>query len=119
MIVPPRGGAMKTKLTLSLCFLLLGFGVAQAQEVTVVGDSTSQGSAAGAAPQAVQPPTAAPDMQPPAPPRQPPAPPVQGQGQGQPQMQQPVGSAQAAGGGGGQWVYTSDYGWIWMPYGDQ
>ena len=32
-------------------------------------------------------------------------------------MQQPAGPAQA--GGGGQWVYTSEYGWIWMPYGNQ
>lgn len=106
---------MKTKLTVSLYSLLLGFGVAQAQEVTVIGDSTSQVSTPGPAPQAVQPATPAPDQQPPAPPQQPPAPPVQAQGQTQPQMQQPTGGAQAA--GGGQWVYTSEYGWIWMPYG--
>ena len=93
---------MKTKLTACLCFLLLGFGVARADE---------------ALPQSVQPATPAPDMQPPAPPQQPPAPPVQAQGQAQPQMQQPVGSAQPA--SGGQWVYTSEYGWIWMPYGNQ
>ena len=35
---------MKTKLTASLCFLLLGFGVARAQDVSAVAASTSQGS---------------------------------------------------------------------------
>ena len=72
---------MRTKLTASLCFLLLGLGVARAQNVTVIGDSTSQASAAGPAPQAVQPPTPAPDLRPPAPPQKPPAPPVEGQAQ--------------------------------------
>ncbi|HJX52639.1 MAG TPA: hypothetical protein VJ801_07740, partial [Polyangia bacterium] len=108
---------MKTKLTASLCFLLLGLGVAKAQDVGVTSNSTSQGSAAGPAPQAVQPPTPAPDLQPPAPPQQPPAPPVQDQAQAQPQIQQPAPAAQAA--SGGQWVYTGEYGWIWMPYGNQ
>jgi len=56
---------------------------------------------------------------PPAPPQQPPAPPVQTQTQAQPQpqMQQPEGAVQP--GAGGQWVYTEQYGWIWMPYGNQ
>jgi hypothetical protein len=57
---------MKTTLAVCVCFLLLGFGVAQAQKVTVIGESTSQVSAAGAEPQAVQPPTPAPEQQPPA-----------------------------------------------------
>jgi hypothetical protein len=103
---------MKIKLIVSISSLILRFGVAQAQDVSSVENSTSQ-----AAPQFVQPSTPAPDMQPPAPPQQPPAPPVQSQGQVQPQMQQPAGEAPAA--GGGQWVYTSEYGWIWMPYGNQ
>ena len=77
----------------------------------------TQVSSPGAAPQSVLPSTPAPDMQPPAPPQQPPAPPVQSPSQVQPQMQQPAGAAQA--GGGGQWVYTSEYGWVWMPYGNQ
>jgi len=49
--------------------------------------------------QAVQPPTPAP-AQPPPPPGQIPAPPAAG--------------AEVP----GQWVYTQQYGWIWMPYGD-
>jgi hypothetical protein len=108
---------MKIKLNVAICSLILRFGVAQAQDMSPVEYSTSQVSTPGAAPQAVQPSTPAPDMLPPAPPQQPPAPPVQAQGQAEPQMQQPAGGAQAA--GAGQWVYTSEYGWIWMPYGNQ
>ncbi len=105
---------MKTKLTVALCFLLSGSGFAQAQEMSVSGDPTSQVSQSGPPPQAVTPPTPAPDQQPPAPPQQPPP---RVQGQTQPQIQPaPVGQ-QAA--GEGQWVYTSEYGWIWMPYGGQ
>jgi hypothetical protein len=32
-------------------------------------------------------------------------------------MQQPVAVEQGT--GAGQWVYTEQYGWVWMPYGDQ
>ncbi len=39
------------------------------------------------------------------------------QSQAQPQGPQPGGGA--PGQGAGQWVYTSEYGWIWMPYGNQ
>jgi len=106
---------MKIKLTVSICSLILRLGVAHAQEMSPVEYSMSQVSTAGTAPQSVQPSTPAPDMQPPAPPQQPPAPPVQAQSPSQ--AQQPAGPAQAA--GGGQWVYTSEYGWIWMPYGNQ
>ncbi|MGB7811227.1 MAG: hypothetical protein WBP56_08865, partial [Polyangia bacterium] len=63
---------MKTTLTVSLCLLLLGLGVARSQEMSPVGDSTTQISNPGATPQAAQPPTPAPDMQPPPPPQQPP-----------------------------------------------
>jgi hypothetical protein len=59
----------------------------------------------------VQPPTAQPRQQPPAPPAAPPALP-----QAQVQVQGPV---QAQPSATGQWVYTQQYGWIWMPYGDQ
>jgi len=52
------------------------------------------------------------EQQPPAPPQQPFPP-----GQAQPQTQPRAGTEAAA--GDGQWVYTSDYGWIWMPYGSQ
>ena len=70
---------MKFKLTVGIFSLILRLGVAQAQDTSSVGYSTSQAAAPGPPPQAVQPPTPAPDMQPPAPPQQPPAPPVQTQ----------------------------------------
>jgi hypothetical protein len=109
---------MRIKLTVSICSLILRVGIAQAQDMSVVGNSQSQVPAGetGSLPQPVQPPTPAPDMMPPAPPQQPPAPPAQTQGQPQPQMQEP---APAVAPGGGQWVYTGEYGWIWMPYGNQ
>ena len=91
---------MKTNLTVCLCLLLAGSGAARADD---------------GLPQSVQPPTAAPNQQPPAPPQQPPAPPVQSQAR--PQIQQPVAASPAV--GAGQWVYTNQYGWVWMPYGDQ
>jgi hypothetical protein len=50
------------------------------------------------------------------PPEQPPPLPSQTRGQTLQSVQQPVGSQGAA---AGQWVYTGEYGWIWMPYGDQ
>src|SRR5882672_1790514 len=53
---------------------------------------------------ALQPPNA----QPPPPPAAPPA--VQ-------QQVQPAPQAQVA--PGGQWVHTQQYGWVWMPYGNQ
>lgn len=61
--------------------------------------------AGSAPPVAVAPPTQAPAETPLAPPEQPPAPPVQQQVSSQ--------SSQT-----GQWVYTQQYGWVWMPYGD-
>ena len=109
---------MKIRLTVSICSLIVRLGIAQAQEMSVVGNSTGQVAAGetGSLPQSVQPSTPAPDMQPPAPPQQPPAPPVQLQTEPQVQ-QQPAAGGQT--GAGGQWVYTSEYGWIWMPYGNQ
>lgn len=110
---------MRIKLTVSICSLILRLGIAHAQDMSVVGNSASQVSAGetGFPPESVQPSTPAPDMMPPAPPQQPPAPPVQSQGQEQPEVQQPAAVAQAT--PGGQWVYTSQYGWVWMPYGNQ
>ena len=57
---------------------------------------------------ASQPPTA----QPPPPPVAPPA--VQQQVQPAPQVQAQVQAAPS-----GQWVHTQQYGWVWMPYGNQ
>jgi hypothetical protein len=100
---------VKIKLTFALCFLFLGSGLAQAQNMSAVDNSTNQTSQAGPPPQAAQPSTPAPEQQPPAPPEQP-LPPGQAQSQTQPR----AGTEAAA--GDGQW---SDYGWIWMPYGSQ
>ncbi len=57
-----------------------------------------------AAPEAVPPAGSQPAQPPPAPPSPAPAPQAQGQ---------PSQSALQ-----GQWVYTQQYGWVWMPYGD-
>jgi len=59
--------------------------------------------------QAQQPTVAAPAETPPAPPATPPAPPnelLNSDDMGQVQADE------------GQWVYTAQYGWVWMPYGD-
>jgi len=68
-------------------------------------------------PEPVQPPTTPPAMQPPAPPMEPPPPPVQNQAQPQPPITAAPSPQEA--GPSGQWVYTSEYGWIWAPYGTQ
>jgi hypothetical protein len=34
-------------------------------------------------------------------------------------MQAPEAQAQAQSGQSGHWVYTQQYGWVWMPYGDE
>ena len=105
---------MKTELTVAAGFLFLGVGFAQAQDMSTSEDPMGQTFQAGAPPQAATPPTPAPEQQPPAPPQQPPA---RVQGQTQPPIQAAPGGQQTP--GEGQWVYTSEYGWIWMPYGGQ
>jgi len=58
------------------------------------------------------PPSEAPPSEaPPPPPSQPPAP--------APQMAAPAASPQPSEGPAGQWVYTNQFGWLWMPYGQQ
>jgi hypothetical protein len=57
----------------------------------------------------VTPESSAPSWTPP-PPEETPAPPPQAQAQPQPQPQQQAPP--------GQWVYTQQYGWLWMPYSD-
>ncbi len=64
---------------------------------------------------AAQPTTAAPIETPPPPPEEPPAPPEQVQMQA-PQATVPQSGQQVS---TGQWVYTYQYGWLWMPYGTQ
>jgi len=63
-------------------------------------------------PDQAQPPTAAPTGAPPPPPPAPP-PPNAGQVQEVTPDAEPVGPQQS---GAGQWVYTGQYGWVWMPY---
>ena len=62
---------------------------------------------------AAQPSSPAPNQNPPLPPDQPPPPPsvTQAPENTAPQSQ-PAPS-------GGQWVYTAEYGWLWLPYGSQ
>src|SRR5665811_1632972 len=111
---------MKVASTVLCGFMLLGSRLAGAQEATVT--VTAPEALSEETPQAVQPPEAAPMQLPPAPPSQPPPPPVESDGQAQQQQQQQeyqqvVPQPQAA--AAGQWVYTDQYGWIWMPYGTQ
>src|SRR5450631_4408355 len=61
------------------------------------------------APAPVEPDTQAPSSPPPPPPAALPKPPAD----------QPQGSAQQKPAADGQWVYTQQYGWVWMPYGDK
>jgi hypothetical protein len=58
--------------------------------------------------------TPAPDLGADSPSQPPPAPPAQMPAPPQPAPQATSGSSVPA----GQWVYTDQYGWIWMPYGD-
>lgn len=80
--------------------LALTPGIGKAQDVEV---QSSSGPGA-------QPPSPAPDRVPPPPPAQV-SPPSQAQVQVVPQVTQPAAR--------GQWVYTAQYGWVWMPYGSQ
>jgi hypothetical protein len=64
---------------------------------------------------ASQPPIPQPEMVPPPPPEVTPGPPVTEPAQPE---QAPLVQQAPAPSGSGQWVYTSQYGWIWMPYGN-
>ncbi|MEP6655276.1 MAG: hypothetical protein ABJA82_18065, partial [Myxococcales bacterium] len=83
--------------------------------------SASPDSPAGVAPQPVQPPAQEPMQAPPPPPAQPPPPPVEAvQPQQQAQVVAPVPAPEASQQMmAGHWVYTAQYGWVWMPYGTQ
>jgi hypothetical protein len=85
---------MKSTLVVALGLSLLGPGIARAQ----ADDATAAEAVA-------QPQMQAPAEQPPLPPQQLPAPPQQ--------------QVQSQASGSGQWVYTGQYGWLWMPYGAQ
>jgi hypothetical protein len=109
-----RGNIGRPGLTALISCSLLGSSVARAQDEPAAGDVAAM---PGTPAEIAQPPTAAPEQAPPEPPAQPPALPAQAQVQpaqpqdGAPSAAQPVNA--------GQWVYTSEYGWVWMPYGAQ
>src|SRR6185295_4909704 len=109
------GKSGKSGLTALISCLLLGSGVARAQDDPAAADVAA---APGTATELAQPPTDAPDQAPPPPPAQPPAPPAQAEVQ-QPAQPQAVAPSAAQPAAAGQWVYTSEYGWVWMPYGAQ
>ena len=95
---------MKRSFFTLFCVLCLSVNVAWAQ------DYADNGVAQDDEPfQAAQPPTEAPSDLPPPPPLQPPSPPVGGLPTLAAVGVQP----------GGQWVFTGEYGWVYMPYGDQ
>jgi hypothetical protein len=87
--------------------LSLGPGYVSAQDV----GSPAPSEPANTPTEAAQPPTPAPNRTPPPPPARI-VPPTQAQVQ-----TVPAPAARTA--PGGQWVYTQQYGWVWMPYGSQ
>jgi hypothetical protein len=103
---------MKMFLTTFVCASLTWTSLARADEPPAEDPAVVE--LPGQPPEAVQPGVPAPTQLPPAPPVQPPAPP---QGADQQQAQAP--GVPAEGAAPGQWVYTSQYGWVFMPYGDQ
>ncbi|MGD0839177.1 MAG: hypothetical protein ABSB49_21280, partial [Polyangia bacterium] len=104
---------MTTQLIAGLLCLLSATGVASAAEVVDISAQPLPGAAEQAQP--IQPETPMPTNAPPAPPPMPPAAPTRAQVQPS-QLAAPAPADQPA---GGQWVYTGQYGWVYMPYGDQ
>jgi hypothetical protein len=105
---------MKTRRAVSLFCLFLAPSVAQAQGASPINETTVSNAVpqARATSKEVQPTTVAPIQDPPMPSGQLPPP----HNQRMSSIQQAVRQQDAA---AGQWVYTRQYGWIWMPYGDQ
>jgi hypothetical protein len=89
----------KTMIPAALCFLLSGLGAAHADVAIAAG-------------LVVTPPVPVPAIVPPAPPLAPPVARVA-------HYVAPRVVVAGSGIAGGQWVYTVQYGWIYMPYGDQ
>jgi hypothetical protein len=69
-------------------------------------DPAAESARPQATPGTPSPTTSAPTETPPAPPAKPPAPPAKAR------------AADAQPAQSGHWVYTQQYGWVWMPYGD-
>lgn len=88
----------------ALSLAMLGSSAAVAQEQPADSAAQSQPS--------VQPAGPAPDQLPPTPPDNPAPPSYQGEVPPAP----PAPTAAQVDPGSGQWVYTSQYGWVWMPY---
>jgi hypothetical protein len=113
---------MKRTLMATLSFLIAGAAPAAAWAQTADDDVDPAELADEVAPPTdyqLLPPNEAPAEQPPAPPEQPPAPPVAAQPRVQREvapMPPPENDVDVP---SGQWVYTEQYGWIWMPGGGQ
>ena len=116
---------MRSLSTALVAVLTLGPGLARAQEVGAQ-PAAAQPSERPAAP-AVQPSSPAPVETPPSPPAQLPPPPQQpvqaapaeAAAEPAPGVTQPAPESAEATNAQGQWVYTQQYGWVWMPYGAQ
>src|SRR5262245_47841510 len=110
---------MKPLLIATCAAFLFGSSFARAQSVETY---NAQQPAEEQPAQMAQPSTAQPAEQPPPPPAEIPAPPQaapapQPMIQPQPQVQVEVVQPRAA--ANGQWIYTEQYGWVWMPYGNE
>jgi hypothetical protein len=100
-----------------LATVTLGSGLARAQDIGAPDDQIAEPSAA-------QPSSPAPMAAPPLPPAQIPAPPQQQVEEAAPYqpetvIPQPTAPVVQQAPAQGQWVYTQQYGWVWMPYGSQ
>jgi len=112
---------MRTALLLSLCFLPVA-AFAQSEPPPPPPDDAQNVEVA-------RPPDSVPDLQPPPPPAAPPAQArsddddqvgiLQQHSEAAPQLApQAAPYAQPVPRTAGQWVFTSQYGWVWMPYGN-
>ena len=113
-----KAGELVMKIISTVCVTVLMLGSAYARAQSAGEDQPYEEAQAETQP--AQPPSAAPTEVPPAPPQQLPAPPqaqVPQQQYQQPVQAAPPAVAQAP--ATGQWVYTSQYGWVWIPYGSQ
>ena len=109
---------MRSASIVLVSYMLLGSSVVRAQELTDLPDDYAAPTAPP--PDLAQPTDAPPTQPPPAPPLLPPPSPAQAEEQylaGQPYDDSAAADTQ--GPSDGQWVYTAQYGWVFMPYADQ
>src|SRR5262249_53925178 len=110
-----KAGELVMKIMSTICVTVLMLGSAYARAQSAEDHPYEEAQEAQEA-QPAQPPSAAPTDVPPAPPQQLPPPPqaqVPQQQYQQPVQAAPPAVAQAP--ASGQWVYTSQYGWVWIP----